>query len=101
MASKRTPCSIARRRATRATPLSQLELAEIIGCDRGNLSRYETGAVIPALPMAIRIAQALGVSVESLWSELAESSREQVLVRLRDRGLLPGYEPLVQEGADN
>lgn len=81
--------------------MSQRELAEITGLDHANLSRYEAGLVMPKLQLAIHIAQALGVNIESLWPEFSESSREKILVRLRDKGLLPGYEQHVQKSVDN
>lgn len=47
--------------------LKQEQLANLVGISRKSLSHYETGRVIPPLPIAIKIAKALGTTVEELF----------------------------------
>jgi len=91
MPNKQFICNVTRRRLSLKRPLSQQQLARLIGYDRGALSRIESGQELPALATAFKLSQALGVTVDALWPELAEVSREQVLVRQRKMGLIPGY----------
>jgi transcriptional regulator with XRE-family HTH domain len=50
--------------------LSQAELAELVGgSDARQISRYEHGRITPSLDVAIRIAQALNVSLDYLAIE--------------------------------
>ena len=47
--------------------LSQAELAELVGgSDARQISRYEHGRITPSLDVAIRLAQALNVSLDYL-----------------------------------
>ncbi len=52
----------------RAQKLSQEKLAELTDCTRTQVIRIEHAQVAPGLPLALRMARILGVSVESLWS---------------------------------
>lgn len=54
-------------RALRKTAgMSQRELAERAGCSHTQVSRYEAGAE-PTLPVARRIADVLGCSIDELY----------------------------------
>jgi transcriptional regulator with XRE-family HTH domain len=46
--------------------LGQRQLAALIGVDRSNLSRFESGDREPSVRVALRLAAALEVSVEEL-----------------------------------
>lgn len=46
--------------------LSQVELAERVGIDKRQIRRYENGETHPALPVAVEIAKALGITVDEL-----------------------------------
>lgn len=45
---------------------SQEELAEAAGMNVGNVARYEAGINTPGLDTALKLAQALGVSIDAL-----------------------------------
>lgn len=49
-----------------AKGLSQDQLAELIGVKQNYISRYESGAINPPLPVLVRIAQALQSSLDML-----------------------------------
>lgn len=51
--------------------LSQVELAARIGIDKRQLRRYENGETHPALPIAVNIAKALGITVDELAGQTA------------------------------
>jgi ribosome-binding protein aMBF1 (putative translation factor) len=44
--------------------LSQAQLAERIGADKGYISRVERGLIVPSIAMFYKIAAAMGLSVE-------------------------------------
>lgn len=48
---------------------TQGELAELVGVHRVNLNRYEQDKAIPALDVAWKLADALGVGLEDLRGE--------------------------------
>lgn len=50
-------------RRARPVPLSQAELAEKIGSDARQVSRYETGRVAPSLEAGVRVAGTFNTSV--------------------------------------
>ena len=52
-----------------AKHISQSNLARKIGVEGGTLSRYEAGYISPSADVLIKIANALGVSVEMLFDE--------------------------------
>lgn len=56
--------NLARLRAERG--LTQRQLAEAAGLSWSQISRYESGAVMPRLGSLVRLADALGVAVEDL-----------------------------------
>ena len=50
--------------------LTQAALAEMVGVSRKTINTVENGVFIPSATLAIKLAQALGVSVEQLfWIE--------------------------------
>lgn len=53
----------------RARGWSQGELARRIGVSRAGIGAIETGRAVPSVATALRLAQALGCSVESLFAE--------------------------------
>ena len=48
--------------------LTQAELAEKIGVSRKTINTVENGIFIPSTVLALRIARALGTSVETVFS---------------------------------
>jgi putative transcriptional regulator len=53
------------RRAMR--DLTQADLAELTGITRKSINAIETGRMVPSVLIALKLAQALGVSVEDLF----------------------------------
>ena len=47
------------------------ELAETVGCNPMSIYRYETGHRIPDVDVAMKIANALGVTVDELMGKKA------------------------------
>ncbi len=47
--------------------LTQADLAVIAGVTRRSVNAIETGRMIPSVLLALRIAKALGVSVETIF----------------------------------
>lgn len=52
-----------------AKKLTQVELSAIVGISQSALSMYETGQRKPSIDIAVRIAQALGCTVDDLIQE--------------------------------
>lgn len=48
--------------------LTQAELAAIAGVTRKSVNAIETGRMVPSVLLALKIAQALGVSVDTIFS---------------------------------
>lgn len=48
--------------------LTQAELAESAGVTRKSVNAIEAGRMVPSVLLALRLAQALGVSVDTLFS---------------------------------
>jgi putative transcriptional regulator len=48
--------------------LTQAELAELAGVTRRSINAIETGRMVPSVLLALRIARALDVRVEELFS---------------------------------
>ena len=55
--------------------LTQAELASLAGLARRSVNAVETGRMVPSIRLALKLAHALGVSVETIFSldELAET----------------------------
>ncbi len=47
--------------------LSQKQLADLVGADPMQISRYERGQVLPALETAVALADTLQVPADQLW----------------------------------
>jgi putative transcriptional regulator len=47
--------------------LTQLQLAELVGVSRKTVNTVENGIFTPSAKLAIKLAQALGLSVEELF----------------------------------
>lgn len=48
--------------------LTQAELADLAGVTRKSINAIETGNMVPSIILALKLAQALGVKVEELFS---------------------------------
>lgn len=51
----------------KARKLSKTRLAELAGTTRFQVLKIEKGTTAPSLPLALRLARVLGVTVEQLW----------------------------------
>ena len=58
--------------------LSQLELADKVGCSETHLSNIETGTTKVSLSALVRIANALSVSVDNFLADNLVSARPQL-----------------------
>lgn len=67
------------RRLRKERELNQVDLAERIGTDSGNVSRYETDKQKPSVDMLEKLADALSTSVSEIY-RLAEDGAGQVQV---------------------
>ena len=47
--------------------MTQVQLAELVGCKQGLVSLYERGVNTPSLHNALRLARALDTTVEELF----------------------------------
>jgi transcriptional regulator with XRE-family HTH domain len=76
--------------------LNLRELAEIVGCSVGALSKIENGKMNPSLSMLHKIGAALGVNIAALFSEQVPS--EKIVMRAGSRPVMlmdearPGYD---------
>jgi putative transcriptional regulator len=48
--------------------LTQADLAELAGVTRRSVNAIEAGRMVPSVLLALRLARALGVTVDSLFS---------------------------------
>lgn len=48
--------------------LTQAQLAEHAGITRKSINAIETGAMVPSIVLALKLARSLGVKVEDLFS---------------------------------
>lgn len=71
--------SIRVQRATR--DLTQADLAERAGITRASVNAIEGGRMIPSILLALKLARALGVSVDDLFRLSAEERAERSPVR--------------------
>jgi putative transcriptional regulator len=53
---------------------SQAELAERVGVSRNSINSIENGKVDPSLPLAFRIADAFGLTVEEVFLREGEDT---------------------------
>ena len=57
--------------------LTQAELAERAGVTRKSVNAIEAGRMVPSVLLALKLAQALGVSVDTLFSLLDPSAGQE------------------------
>ena len=55
--------------------LTQADLATLVGVSRKTINTVENGVFVPSAVLAIRLARALGTTVESLFHLLDEDDR--------------------------
>ena len=60
-------------------PLTQDDLAELIGVHRNRVSLYEMGAVFPSGQTLFRISIALNVPTEILYKDFCDEERNRIL----------------------
>jgi putative transcriptional regulator len=60
------------RAARREAGLTQQELSAAVAVSRQTVIAMETGDYAPSVYLAIKVARALGVTVESLWGPTTE-----------------------------
>lgn len=60
-------------------PLTQDELAKLVGVHRNRISLYELGTVFPSGQTLYRIGIALNVPVEILYKDFCDRERQRVL----------------------
>jgi len=68
--------------------LTQKQLAEKIGVSSKTISAYETGRVLPPLPVLLRIAEVTNVNLESLIKKEDEdfpSNQKEKIKKLEER----------------
>ena len=56
--------------------LTQADLAELAGVTRASVNAIETGRMMPSILLALKLARALGVSVDSIFN-LAVGEKER------------------------
>ena len=52
---------------------TQAQVAQKIGIAKAAYQRYECGKVIPNAIMGVKIAKALGTTVENIWGAMAQN----------------------------
>lgn len=73
--------------------LSQADLERITGIDANAFSRYERGVISPTAETALKIAQALGVSVDELLNgEVKQEFEVKILMGVKSLAGLAGAE---------
>jgi len=70
-------------------PLTQDELAKLLGVHRNRVSLYEIGEVFPSGQMLYRISIALNVPVEVLYKEFCDKERHAILELKKAMQILP------------
>lgn len=75
-------------RLSKSPPLRQADLAARLGCAQSDISDFENGKRLPALPEALALAAILGVKVEELFFDVNE--RVLWLLGGRSRANAPG-----------
>ena len=83
--------------------ISQSELARMIGTQRSNICRLESGAQNPSLDMVLKIAAAMGMTASLLLEDRKETTSNVYILRIYDTELMKftlekrGLEGLVAE----
>jgi len=65
--------------------VSQIELSEKIGISPNHFSRLETGKYMPSIPVLVKIAQALEVTIDYLVNGMDEDIPE---IQIKNKSLL-------------
>lgn len=47
--------------------MTQMQIADVLGCQKSSVSQYERGVHTPSLHNALRLARALNTTVEELF----------------------------------
>lgn len=82
--------------------LSQRELAEQLYVTRPTVARWENGSRVPDAVMIARLAQCLGVNVNTLINAAAESDESPNVIMVEDRKIvLSGGLPVLEEVLPN
>ena len=68
--------------------LSQLELADKLFVTRSTVARWETGSRIPDATMIVKIAEVLGVDVETLIAAASNTDRPPEILILDDEQII-------------
>ena len=90
------PTALAQIRATREW--SQAALAEKCAVSRTEISAIETGRLVPSVAVALRLAAALGVSVETLFGGRRRGPRDRLGVAAASRRWRGGGQPRSETG---
>ena len=69
-------------------PLTQSELAMLVGVHRSRISLYEIGAVFPSGQMLFRISSALNVPAEILYKQFCDEERSRMLELKKQSGMI-------------
>jgi putative transcriptional regulator len=62
-----TPLLTTLKAARTAAGLTQADLAELVGVTRKTINTVENGVFVPSTVLALKVARALGTSVEALF----------------------------------
>jgi len=68
-------------------PLTQDELAELVGVHRSRISLYEIGAVFPSGQTLFRISISLNVPTEILYKDFCDKERSRILELKKNLGI--------------
>lgn len=63
--------------------LTQAELAAIAGVTRKSVNAIETGRMVPSILLALKLAHALGVSVDTIFSLGGEPEDARLALRTK------------------
>ena len=61
--------------------LTQADLADLAGVTRRSVNAIETGNMVPSVVLALKLARALGVSIDTLFELADDKTTEQGAVR--------------------
>lgn len=75
--------------ARKSRGMSQEDLASMIGTKGPAIGRYERGVAKPTIEVAVKLADALGISLDFLVGKVDTEMDEATLKRIRDISVLP------------
>jgi DNA-binding XRE family transcriptional regulator len=58
------------RRLRKERELTQIELGQAVGVGQTSIANIESGNQVPSLPLAVKLAEVLGVSLDELVTEI-------------------------------